>query len=98
VTTATRLALTEFLEKRETKPASAYTCGEVWRKPMPTNAHSALQGDLSILMFAGSERGEKDPADSLTPCTPSPAAAGEGAGGRGRHGASSSKRCRCAPC
>jgi Uma2 family endonuclease len=50
--TATRhLTLEEFLALPETEPASEYACGEVTRKPMPTNAHSILQPYIWMLIF-----------------------------------------------
>jgi Uma2 family endonuclease len=46
-----RLSLDEFLALPETKPASEYACGEVTQKPMPTNAHGALQLYIGMLIF-----------------------------------------------
>jgi Uma2 family endonuclease len=45
--TPTRLALAEFLERPETKPASEYIDGKVYQKPMPQGEHSILQTRLS---------------------------------------------------
>jgi Uma2 family endonuclease len=41
--TTTRWSLEEFLAMPETEPASEYVCGEVIQKPMPDNAHAAIQ-------------------------------------------------------
>lgn len=35
----------------DTEPASEYACGEVFPKPMPTNAHGALQLYIGMLIF-----------------------------------------------
>jgi Uma2 family endonuclease len=45
------LSLEEFLALRDTEPASEYACGEVMQKPMPTNAHGALQLYIAMLIF-----------------------------------------------
>lgn len=45
------LSLEEFLARPETEPASEYVCGEVFQKPMPTNAHGALQLYIAMLIF-----------------------------------------------
>ena len=45
------LSLEEFLALPETEPASEYACGEVTQKPMPTNAHGALQLYIAMLIF-----------------------------------------------
>lgn len=50
MTTVRRLSLDEFLEKPDTKPASEWVCGEVYRKPMPDNPHSVLQGYIWMLL------------------------------------------------
>lgn len=50
-TTRTRLTLEEFLARPDTEPASEYACGEVWQKPMPDNAHGALQGYIWMLIY-----------------------------------------------
>ena len=47
----TRLSLEEFLALPETEPASEYACGEVFQKPMPTNAHGILQLYIGMLLF-----------------------------------------------
>jgi Uma2 family endonuclease len=44
--TKKKLTLDEFLALPEIKPAREYACGEVLRKPMPTYAHSLIQGFL----------------------------------------------------
>ncbi|MGD1939168.1 MAG: Uma2 family endonuclease [Cyanophyceae cyanobacterium] len=44
------LTLAEFLEQPETKPASEFTDGEIYQKPMPQGQHSAFQHCLSILL------------------------------------------------
>jgi Uma2 family endonuclease len=44
------LTLEDFLEMPETKPASEYTCGEVYQKPMPDGPHSTIQLILSLLL------------------------------------------------
>jgi Uma2 family endonuclease len=49
-TTRQRLTLEEFLALPETEPASEFMCGEVYRKPMPDNAHAALQAYLWMLL------------------------------------------------
>jgi Uma2 family endonuclease len=46
-----RLTLEEFLALPETEPASEYACGEVFQKPMPTNAHAILQPYIWMLIF-----------------------------------------------
>lgn len=51
MTTATGLTLDSFLDRPETKPASEYACGEVWRKPMPTTAHMRIQAFFTTLLF-----------------------------------------------
>lgn len=43
--------LEQFLERRETKPASEYACGEVLQKPMPDVPHSAIQGFLMAMLY-----------------------------------------------
>jgi Uma2 family endonuclease len=48
--TMTGLTLEEFLKRPETKPASEYECGEVFRKPMPTRIHGVIQMLLSIVI------------------------------------------------
>jgi Uma2 family endonuclease len=40
------IALAEFLQRPETKPASEYINGEIIQKPMPKGRHSCLQGEL----------------------------------------------------
>ena len=56
MTTTTRpvtkptLTLDEFLALPETEPASEYVCGEVYRKPMPNELHSILQGFIFRLI------------------------------------------------
>lgn len=50
------LTLDEFLRLPETKPASEYSLGEVLQKPMPTFAHSTLQGYLYTLILRLLER------------------------------------------
>ena len=45
------LTLEQFLEMRETKPASEYACGEAFQKPMPDVPHSAIQGFLTVVLF-----------------------------------------------
>ncbi len=44
--TEPKLALEEFLERPETKPASEYINGDITQKPMPQGEHSRLQGKL----------------------------------------------------
>jgi len=51
MTTAATLSLEQFLAMEETKPASEYACGEVTQKPMPTNAHGALQLYIAMLIY-----------------------------------------------
>ena len=51
VTVTRHLTLEEFLELPETEPASEYVCGEVYQKPMPTNAHGALQLYMAMLIY-----------------------------------------------
>jgi Uma2 family endonuclease len=51
VTATRRLTLEEFLARPETGPASEYACGEVYQKPMPTNAHAILQPYIWMLLF-----------------------------------------------
>lgn len=41
--TRSGLTLERFLERRETKPASEYACGEAFQKPMPDIPHAAIQ-------------------------------------------------------
>lgn len=48
--TKTELTLEEFLKRPETKPASEYECGEVFRKPILTGAHAVIQS-LLFLQF-----------------------------------------------
>lgn len=40
------LALAEFLQRPETKPASEYIDGQIIQKPMPQGKHSVIQGEL----------------------------------------------------
>ena len=40
------LALEEFLQLPETKPASEYIAGQIIQKPMPQGKHSAIQGEF----------------------------------------------------
>lgn len=56
MTTTAPLTLDEFLRLPETKPASEYSFGEVQQKPMPTFAHSTLQGYLYALILRLLER------------------------------------------
>ncbi len=51
MTTRKRMTLEEFLAAPDTEPASEYACGEVFRKPMPTNAHGILQLYIGMLLF-----------------------------------------------
>jgi Uma2 family endonuclease len=46
-----RLTLEQFLAQPETEPASEYVCGEVFQKPMPTNAHGVLQLYIGMLLY-----------------------------------------------
>lgn len=46
----TLLTLDEFLNRRETKPASEYACGEVFQKPMPDGPHAAIQFFLAAVL------------------------------------------------
>lgn len=43
-----QIALEEFLELPETKPASEYTDGQIIQKPMPQGHHSIIQSELGI--------------------------------------------------
>ncbi|MEG3840660.1 Uma2 family endonuclease [Microcoleus sp. herbarium14] len=49
------ISLAEFLQLSETKPASEYTDGQIYQKPMPQGKHSRLQ---KRLLDAISEVGE----------------------------------------
>ena len=49
--TAVKLTFDEFLQQRDTKPASEFACGEVYQKPMPDGPHSALQVFLTAMLF-----------------------------------------------
>lgn len=51
MTATQRLTLQEFLSLPETEPASEYVCGEVFQKPMPTNAHGILQPYIWLLIY-----------------------------------------------
>jgi Uma2 family endonuclease len=51
VSATQHLTLEEFLARPETEPASEYACGEVFQKPMPTNAHGALQLYIALLIY-----------------------------------------------
>jgi Uma2 family endonuclease len=51
VATSRHLSLQEFLALPETEPASEYACGEVFQKPMPTNAHAILQPYIWMLIY-----------------------------------------------
>jgi len=44
------ITLDDFLARLETKPASEYSNGQINLKPMPKGKHSALQGELVILI------------------------------------------------
>lgn len=50
MTTKTRLTLEEFLRRPETKPASEYDDGEVYRKPIPSTWHGYIQRLLSYVL------------------------------------------------
>ena len=41
-----KLALAEFLQLPETKPASEYIDGQIIQKPIPQGKHSVIQGEL----------------------------------------------------
>lgn len=43
-----QIALDEFLELPETKPASEYIDGQIVQKPMPQGHHSIIQSELGI--------------------------------------------------
>jgi Uma2 family endonuclease len=49
--TTQRLTLEQFLALPATEPASEYVCGEVFQKPMPTNAHGILQPYIWMLIY-----------------------------------------------
>ncbi|MCC3449765.1 MAG: Uma2 family endonuclease [Microcoleus sp. PH2017_39_LGB_O_B] len=49
------ISLAEFLQLPETKPASEYTDGQIYQKPMPQGKHSKLQSELLLTI---SEVGE----------------------------------------
>src|SRR5436309_9385911 len=50
--TASRITVEEFLAmKDDEKPYLEYACGEVFRKPMPTQAHSAIQIFLGAILL-----------------------------------------------
>ena len=49
--TRSGLTLDQFLEMRETKPASEYACGEAFQKPMPNWDHSTVQTFLATVLF-----------------------------------------------
>lgn len=40
------LTLEEFLQQRETKPASEFIDGKIRQKPMPQGEHSTIQAEL----------------------------------------------------
>jgi Uma2 family endonuclease len=46
------LALEEFLQLPETKPANEYINGQIIHKPMPSGEHSTLQRDLLFAIDA----------------------------------------------
>lgn len=59
-----KVTLERFLAMEETEPASEYACGEVTRKPMPNEPHSAIQLYLGVLLFqflAGTKLGRVRP-------------------------------------
>ncbi|MGB6169573.1 MAG: Uma2 family endonuclease, partial [Geitlerinemataceae cyanobacterium] len=45
-TSSKHLALDEFLQQPETKPAREYIDAQVIPKPMPQGEHSVIQGEL----------------------------------------------------
>jgi Uma2 family endonuclease len=47
----TTLTLEQFLRQEETKPASEYTRGEVYQKPMPDGPHASIQGFLIVVLY-----------------------------------------------
>lgn len=49
--TTSAITLDQFLALPETEPASEYACGEVIQKPMPDQAHGALQLYLGALIL-----------------------------------------------
>ncbi|TAG16256.1 MAG: Uma2 family endonuclease [Oscillatoriales cyanobacterium] len=55
VATKSTISLAEFLQLPETKPASEYTDGQIYQKPMPQGKHSKLQSELLLTI---SEVGE----------------------------------------
>ncbi|MDY6804757.1 MAG: Uma2 family endonuclease [Cyanobacteriota bacterium] len=48
--TEPKLALEEFLQLPETKPASEFVDGDIIQKPMPQGEHSRLQGKLCTVI------------------------------------------------
>ncbi len=53
VTTAAtrpRLTLEQFEARRDTKPASEFVCGEIFRKSMPNPMHAVIQNIVSFLL------------------------------------------------
>jgi len=49
--TRSGLTLEQFLEMRETKPASEYACGEAFQKPMGDGPHAAIQLFLGAVLY-----------------------------------------------
>ena len=73
MTTRTRITLEEFLARPETKPASEYDCGEVFRKPMPTGIHSLIQRFFIIVLAEFTNRTNKGVAGPEWRCVFGPA-------------------------
>lgn len=59
-TPSQNITLEEFLKLPETKPASEYIDGKVFKKPMPKTRHSRLQ---SKLIYTVNEVSEERRAD-----------------------------------
>ena len=51
MTATSNLTLEQFLAMPDTEPAGEYVCGEVIQKPMPDQAHSAIQLYLGMLLY-----------------------------------------------
>ncbi len=71
MTTATKpgLTLEQFEARPDTKPASEFVCGEVFRKPMPNGMHAVIQRLLAMLLGRFIEQTGGGEAGSEWRCT-----------------------------
>jgi len=68
-TAVKRITLEEFLQLRETEPASEFIDGQIYQKPMPQGEHSRLQGKLVATINEVAEPQKIAPALPELRCT-----------------------------